>query len=170
MLPNLNLNHFIERARTLLDKASGRIEFNKRIPVQLSAAEMWHELKKALEDSENSRFWPNELLTMRCDGLEPHAVIEATYNFLFAKSTYHYKICQFHDGRGFSYQALKDHIFFGGGVVEIIPKGKTCVLKWRGEYRYEPVHSPQALIFKFYFQGRFFERLRENLETQLDSQ
>jgi hypothetical protein len=163
MLQTSDITKVIGRAKAILDKANGALTFDETIVVNMSAATLWFELQKSLANSQTSELWPNEFSTILSDGLEPHAVIEVTYKFFFTKATYHYKISDYEEGRRFAYSALKDHVFTGGGEVEVRPMGRTCILHWRGEYKFEPVHSPQALVFKLYFQERFFERLRENL-------
>lgn len=156
-------NKLIERAKDLLTTASGRLPFHEQIPLNLRASTMWFELQKAIADSTTSEIWPNEYVTVRSDGLEPHAIIEADYKLFFAHSVYHYKVTEFEAGSRFVYTAMKSHAFEGGGEVEIRPLGKRCILQWSGEYRFEPTQSPRALVFKLYFQERFFAQLRENL-------
>jgi hypothetical protein len=163
MLQTSDLTSIVERAKGLLDKASGVLTFDETIPVEMTAATLWFELQKAMANSETSELWPNEFSTILSDGMEPHAILEVTYKFFFTHATYHYKISEYEEGRRFVYTALKDHVFEGGGEVEVRPMGRTCILHWRGEYRFEPPRSPQALVFKLYFQERFFERLRETL-------
>jgi hypothetical protein len=142
---------------------SGKVSFDQKILVRAKASMLWRELEKAMLDSGSSKIWPNEFLTLLCDELEPHAIVEATFKWFFKKATYHYKICEFERGRRFTYRTLKDHIFTGDGEIEVIPKGQCAILRWRGEFEYEPAHAPQALLFKIYFRARFFAQLRENL-------
>ncbi|HEX4922465.1 MAG TPA: hypothetical protein VFV50_00195, partial [Bdellovibrionales bacterium] len=67
-------------------------------------------------------------------------------------------------GRSLEYEATAEHPLKGGGRIELIPQGPSKTLvSWKGEYRYRGF-SVAAAFFKYYFEKRFFSRLKEGFD------
>ncbi len=164
ILERERISSLVDRARSLVEAAGGRIPFHVTIEARMSPATFWFELQKAIVNSETSEIWAKEFVCLHADNLEPHAVIDVDYHLFFHRSLHQYKIIDIEDGKRLSYRALKQNVFSGGGEVEIIPLPAGSQLRWQGEYDFEPTKALQALAFKLYFQERFFERLRKNIK------
>lgn len=151
------------RARVRL--AYGRMPFSERMETSARPAVVWEQFVLALTDSRASKLWPNELESVRSDGVEPHAVIEATYRTLFGKRVFHYKIVDLKPGRSVTYAPLKDHVFVGAATIELRPTETGTAIEWAGEYRFEPTQSVAAFAFRVFFKPLFYARFKRNLKA-----
>lgn len=137
------------------------VHFNHEINVNLPAARVWVELAQSFRDSTKSRVWPTSLSVLNSNALKQGTLVRAKYKFLVAGSNVEYRLRRVQKGRSLEYEATANHPLKGGGRIEVIPQGASkTLLTWKGEYRYDGF-SVAAFFFKYYFEKRFFSRLKD---------
>lgn len=147
--------------------ASGRehrLALRREIPTRLPAETLWNHLEAAFRDSTGSALWPNELETLRSDGLAAGATVTAIYKTPFGTSRHTYTIGEYSAGQGFTYLTGPEHPLRGGGRVLLQPAADGTTLVWSVDYTYRGP-SLSALFVRFYFVPRFFARLAANLQA-----
>lgn len=143
---------------------SHRLTVRHEIATQLAPNALWGHLEAAFRDSSASPLWPNELETLRSEGLAPAAQVTATYRTPFGDSSHTYTIGEYTAGQGFTYATGPAHPLRGGGRVLLTPTADGATLVWTIDYAYRGF-SASALFVRFYFVPRFFARLEANLQA-----
>ena len=146
---------------TLFFNNEERLEFENKINSSLSADKLWGELEKAFKNSTQSSFWPNELESVKSEGLAKDSQVNVTYKLLSLKKTFTYTISNYKN-KSFTYIPAQGHPLKGEVNVEVTGKDNGSVLQWHGYYLVKKFSATN--LYLKYFIKRFFEKLQENLK------
>lgn len=154
----------IAGAMLLMSSQEHRLVLRRELTAPLAPEAVWAHLEAAFRDSTTSPLWPNELETLRSDGLAAGAQVTATYSMPFGASSHVYTIDDYSTGQGFTYLTGPRHPLQGGGRVLLAPSTGGTTLIWSVDYTYRGI-SLSALFVRYYFVPRFFARLEANLRA-----
>ena len=148
----------------LLIKTQQKITYKKEIYTTFDQEQLWENLKKIFKNSRDSHMWPNELeLLYSENGLALDAEFTVTYKTTSTPQTYTYVITDYREGDSFSYKAIEEHPYDGGGTVEVVFNNGKTVLRWTIIYTHRTSRL-NAFYMKYVFFRKFFNALEQRVK------
>lgn len=114
-----------------------------------------------MEDSSDSRLWPQKLSEIKGEGAHDRSLIWVTYKFPLGSKKYQYKLKDVIEGERLTYSATENHPFKGGATLILERKDDGTVFKWEGSYQDTDFFG--RLGFRYY-ETRFFKAIDANIK------
>lgn len=131
-----------------------KIRFFKKIKSTKKCINVFNELKKSLNDSNNSKLWPNKYSSVKMKGKKLEVIYKLGINY---KTSYNVKF----SNNKIVYSPTNNHPLKGEVIVEFKKKGNGCVISWKGEYNNANLFH--YLFFKIY-SFLFFKEFKNNIK------